>query len=110
MLTLHSSSIRTRHKDARITVPPEMSEANRARLASLARICFGHYSPGPDYYTFTEVRGRKCWALFQAGFSAVPGAIKANKSCLVHPSRKAKFSMSDALAACKVAEAVGEAW
>lgn len=114
MLTITQSRIRKNLNDASIQIPPETSEADRERLAAIAKFCFGHYARATDSWLFTETRGRKCWLLFTAGFSVDASQVKkaANLMCLRHPIRRARFNMSTAVtAALLMAEArvpVGE--
>ncbi len=85
MLTL--KKLNHRATSACITVAPDMSVEDKARLALLAGILKGRHTNNPEAYHFTGARGAKCWLLFQAGFSAVPKLrYHWNDRAFVHPA------------------------
>lgn len=83
--------------EARITVPPETTPEDRARLVSLVEIFYGHHVRGQDAYVFTEARGRKCFALWKAGFTATPPNTKNHRCAIRHPAIRGSLNISTAI-------------
>lgn len=103
MLTIEQGPVRAREKLCRITIPAEMSYDDRLRLRSLATLCFGHSVQKPESYVFTEVRGRKCWLLFQAGFEAIGGFTKSHQNKpLRHPDCDRPLALHEAVNIAKI--------
>ena len=104
MLTIIPSHERRHHYDTTIKVPANISEEERKRLDGLAQLCLGHYSRAIDAYNFTEARGKKCWALFVAGFSVIDNRKKGSLSRLTHSTHRRVFNLSQAMIASVLIE------
>lgn len=86
MLTIEPTDSNTKINEACITVPSETSALDRARLAALSVVFYGHHVKKPhEAYVYTEARGRKCFLLWECGFSAVPTKTKNHRDCITHP-------------------------
>lgn len=82
---------------SRITIPADTTAEDRARLDALAPAFWGKRVSQPDSYVFTEARGRKCWQLWKAGFSAVPVPSVNHRACITHPRTRKTLTISEAM-------------
>ncbi len=107
MLTIIPTD-RNQADEARITIPEGTTHADRQRLDALASVFYAHHVRGPqEAYVMTEMRGRKCWQLWQAGFSAVPAKSKNHRCCITHPKVKKPMHIFRALELAGLVEPVG---
>lgn len=104
MLTINSTPS-NRTLEARITIPADTTPEDRARLDALAHVFWGRRVRQPDSYVFTEARGRKCFALWQAGFSAVPVPSVNHRACITHPRNRKILTISEAMDFIKMSSA-----
>ena len=105
MLTIHPNT-RSSASQAKITPSPETSAADLERLDGLARVFSAHKSERPHLcYIFTESRGKKCWALYQAGFYASGPLCKESRYCISHAKSPKPMLISHAL---QCADIMGE--
>lgn len=93
----------SRTLEARITIPADTTPEDRARLDALAHVFWGRRVQQTDSYVFTEARGRKCWQLWQAGFSAVPVPSINHRACITHPRSEKIMTISQGMDFVKMA-------
>ena len=94
--------------DATITLPDSTIVSDVERFCRLAKVFYGHHSP-EGHWIFTEMRGRKCLALWKAGFDARWENAKYDRRCISHPRHGKLFSVSQACDMAKVINGEPEA-
>jgi hypothetical protein len=75
----------TKNRDARVTLAPETTQSAVDRFMRLSDLFYGHRENGGLSWVFTEMRGRKCLALWQAGFDADTIHFEKSEARLIHP-------------------------
>lgn len=104
MLKLVHSPVRSAAPDAHITLPPDTPHEDHKRFAGLAAVFYGHHIPHKATWVFTEVRGTKCWLLYQHGFEGLDRRGNEDRDCITHPKDKKRYSISRAVACCRLME------
>lgn len=67
--------------EAHIALPIDTLAPDVERFARLAKVFYGHHS-ADGKWIFTEVRGKKCLALWQAGFDGNGMHQKSRNKCI----------------------------
>ncbi len=88
-------------QEAVIKLPETATLSDIERFCRLAVVFYGHHAEDGSWI-FTEMRGRKCLALWEAGFDAKRQYSKKDRRCIVKGNET--FRVSDAT---RVARAMG---
>jgi hypothetical protein len=91
--------------EAHITLPESATLADVERFCRLAAVFYGHHS-ADGTWIFTEVRGKKCLALWQAGFDGNGQCQKAKNKPISRGG--VNFEVSEAIRMAKAMEATPE--
>ncbi len=86
------------NNEARVELPPETALVDRDRFVRLAAVFYGHASPDGSWI-FTEMRGRKCLALWAAGFDGNGQHQKSSNKPVVRGG--VAFEVSEAMRVVK---------
>jgi len=87
--------------EAHIVLPDSTTLADIERFCRLAKVFYGHHS-ADGTWIFTEVRGRKCLALWQAGFDGNGMHQKSRSKCISRGG--VDFEVSEAIRMAKAME------
>ncbi len=90
--------------EANITLPDSTLVSDVERFCRLAAVFYGHHS-ADGTWIFTEARGRKCLALWQAGFDATGAQHQKTVSkCILRGG--VRFEVSEAMRIVKALQTV----